>query len=338
MPLTFSDRVRRALKKEPLNIKHLKKLASMEEGSKIIAIAIFQECSVETIRVLIKEGCGDVNGEYFYMPLEMAWEKHCYDNNIFEVLIESGGVSELSISKLDYSDIFYDTYNDRSMKKIIIILRYFPEQIVFLLKSSIKFIQSVNNANNYNVNYVRKTFDTKQIELLEFLFEKGFQFYSSRLIDNNPREPLENIFNDIKIVNKNSNWVFPIELDLCMKKFSCLMNFRKNIMPKFHLLYKIRMVYHTNFVKEHFYKKDCSSIDHLYTPLQNRIHQLPEVKYQVEGLSAYPGGEMEKGIGMNSKMIFQQEIIYQVANMKTDLFRELGTYLMPDIVDITTCF
>ena len=45
-----------------------------------------------------------------------------------------------------------------------------------------------------NRSMIRKTFDTKQIELLEFLFEKGFQFYSSRLIDNNPREPLENIF------------------------------------------------------------------------------------------------------------------------------------------------
>lgn len=322
MPLKFSDRVRRALKKDPLNIKHLKKLASMEEGSSIIAIAIYGKCSVETIQVLIKEGCGDVNGEYLNKKaLEWAWR---YDNNnIFDVLIESGA-SELSISKLNYNYIFEADRTLNVRKMINMILCYFPHQIIPLLKLSINDI-------SFHCT-IKQKFTTRQIILFEFLFKKGFQFYRSLLLDDDSWEPLDNIFNNNFI--ESSNQLFCSKLGPWVKKFYGVMNFRKNIMPKFHLLYKIRMVYHTHFVKEHFYKKDCSSIDHLPTPLQNRIHQLPEVKYPVEGVSAYPGGEMEKGIGMNSKMIFQQEIIYQVANMKTDLFREVCQYLMSGVVNI----
>jgi len=325
MPLTFSDRVRRALKKEPLNIKHLKKLASMEEGSSIIAIAIFYaKCSVETIRVLIKEGCGDVNGKYLDKnALEWAWEwvrlkGYNIHYNIFDVLLQSG-TSELSISKLNYDGVFSNA--ERNIKIIIIILRYFPHQIIGLLKYSISYIEFLNK--------YKETFTTKQIELLEFLFEKGFQFRSSRLLDDDYREPLDNIFNNIivnKNVIKNSQRLFPIELDPWIKKFDSLMKYKKNVEPKLYPLYKVRMVYQAHFVKEHFYKKDPSSIDYLPTPLKNRIDQLPQVKYTVEGVSAYPGGEMEKN-GMNPKTILQQEIIYQVANMKIqDIFQELLGY------------
>ena len=305
MPVKFSDRVMRALKKEPLNIKHLKKLASMEEGSSIIAIATCTNCSVETLRVLIKEGCGDVNGTYkFKNETKTAIEYAFYRNyNLLDALLQAGANFILP----DVYEIQFHHVN--TIKKLETLLHYFPLQVNILLELVIQ--------DHFLSSKYRKE---EKFAIVKYLLKKGTEIYRSR--------PWYNL-NDLdlqEICVKKEKFKECEKLYPLLRKFNSLMKYKKNVEPKIYLLYKVRMLYQAHFVKEHFYKKDPSSIDYLPTPLKNRIDQLPQVKYTVEGVSAYPGGEMEKN-GMNPKTILQQEIIYQVANMKIqDIFQELLGY------------
>uniref|UniRef100_A0A6C0D0Z3 Ankyrin repeat protein n=1 Tax=viral metagenome TaxID=1070528 RepID=A0A6C0D0Z3_9ZZZZ len=323
-PMSFFERVKRSLKNP--NIKQFKKLAALKEGRSLIATAVSLDCTADLLRLFIKENCGDIDGECDftkpkicnripyncnripYNALSIAVVLHRSD--LVEILLHAGAKYKTK-NKSIFEFAIKQGYHYGTEQELLKMLKTFLHHDPLVIKSEGPYSMTPFwTAIWYGDGYVTPKF---KYTIVKFLIENGAdtlkpsitketysQYLQRKLKSAGVPEDRKSMYNDI--------------FSLIMTEYSSL-----------YFLHKGRMLYDAHFINEHVYEHDRTSIDHLPTPIKNRIDNLPRVLYPTEGLSAVPGGKVEI---TDSKTLATQEILHQVWSMKnSDVFRDLLEYI-----------
>jgi hypothetical protein len=322
-PMSFFERVKRSLKNP--NIKQFKKLAALKEGRSLIAIVVSLNCTADLLRLLIKENCGDIDGECDFTKPEICYRipynalsiaVQLHRSDLVEILLHAGAKYKTKDESIFLFAIIHLTRYGREQKELKILetfLRHDPLQINWIdsnvhnspLWTALRYGDGCTRTPKYKYSIVK------------FLLENGADPLKPGIMGETPLQYCHK-----KITKKISN-------EDAMKErktmYNPIFSLMKTEYSSLYFLHKGRMLYDAHFIKEHIYQHDRTSIDHLPTPIKNRIDDLPTVLYPTEGLSAVPGGKVEI---TDSKTLVIQEILHQVWSMKnSDVFRELLEYI-----------
>jgi len=311
-PMSFLERVKRSLKNP--NIKQFKKLAGLKEGRSLIATAVSLNCTADLLRFLIKEKCGDIDGKCdITNPLRIAVQ--LYRSDLVEILLHAGAKYKTKDKSIFLFAIIHLTRYGREQKELKILetfLRHDPLRINWIdsngnspLWTALRYGDGCTRTPKYKYSIVK------------FLLENGTDPLKPGIMGETP----------LQYCHKKITKKIPNEDAMNERKtmYNPIFSLMKTEYSSLYFLHKGRMLYDAHFIKNHVHEHDRTSIDHLPTPIKNRIDNLPRVLYPTEGLSAVPGGKMEI---TDSKTLVTQEILHQVWSMKnSDVFQDLLEYI-----------
>ena len=299
MPPSFRQLMKETLE-DPLGVKELYRISDSIQGRSMIALAVDVGVSVDILRFMIEEGCGDVDMRYDERTaLYLAVSHRRAD--LVEILLQAGASHYKKSGKFKTPPIILAAQRDS--RSLEILLRHDPHQINWTDRHGITALRSAAKYGNHE---------------------------TTRLLLAHGADPTLGDVNEGKtpLLISKSNDSFPAwATNLSVLH---ILHNRRHITQllededRAYLVYKIYHLHHAHLVAEDYHKrKQLFSILHLPEVLKKRIcrrQSIPRVLYTAQGLRAHPRSPIiEEWDAPNQA----QEVLHEVWGMKQDTFREL---------------
>ena len=295
---SFRELVKNNLE-NPIALKDLFQNFAHEDGRFMIPIVTSLRCTVEVLRFLITEGCGNIDAicegrTALYLAV------YHRRSDLVELLLEAGANHYKKSGQFKTPPII--SAAQRNVRILEILLRHDPHQIDCTDRNGVTALRSAAKYGN--------------LETARFLIKHGADPTLGDHMDK--RTPL--------FICK-SNDFFPEAITHNDSILTILQN-RRQITKlleeedRAYFMHKSYLIHHARLIAKHDYPRDLFSILHLPDVLKKRVcrHQsLPQIFYTTHGLRRHP----QETVSNWNKATQTQDVIHEVLGMKHDLFREL---------------
>jgi hypothetical protein len=266
----------------------------------MIALVVDLGVSVDILRSLIHEGCGDVDMRYEERTaLYLAVSHRRAD--LVEVLLQAGASHYKKSGKFRTPPIILAAQRDARCLEIL--LRHDPHQIDWTDRHGITALRSAAKYGN--------------LETARLLLAHGAD--PTLGDDKEGKTPL--------FICKSSDSFPAWATNLSVLH---ILHHRRHIAKlledeeRAYLVYKIYRIHHARLVAEDYkYTNHLFSILHLPEVLKKRIcrrQAIPQILHTAQGLRAHPHGPIIEGWDAPNQA---QEVLHEVWGMKQDMWREL---------------